>query len=362
MSDFLDYYKKTEQAKAMTEEEQLELHKKHKLITARRHQLEEDDDFYKDDLPQVTEGTRIFKKPVRRPAPVPAEPPRPRPVPQPAPQPRPAPAPIQEPEDFFDDIPPVRTQSKAPVRDPFDSIPTPPSAQTTTGRKRKLSSLAESTNPALREAYSMMDEMQQKIETMFYRYGMAGLEKINECMEEVFEDIVNPKAAPEPEIRYIEKPVPAAKPKKKIVKKTTTIKESDKTATPEIKIKKTAVTPQKVQQAFEDINNSFDVTQIGASLSEANNALNESETIAAQTLKKVQANAMLLKKSFDKKEEEKEKTIEEDYVQPEEFDIVDDDVIDDPIAEAKDYGATDEIQDEHTANIPKETEIESDET
>ena len=46
MSDFLDYYKKTEQANAMTEEEQLALHKKHKLIAAQRHKIDEEDDFY----------------------------------------------------------------------------------------------------------------------------------------------------------------------------------------------------------------------------------------------------------------------------------------------------------------------------
>ena len=265
MSDFLDYFNKAEQEKAMSEEERFALHKKHKLIAARRHQLEENDDFYKDDEDiSINEGKRIYKKPVRMPAPRPAPRPLPpEPAPMPKPVPRPAPKPIpQEPDDF--DLPPA----KAPVRDPFDSVPaTAPTIPAP--KKRRIQTMEESTNPALKEAYSMMDEMQKKIETMFYRYGMAGLEKINECMEEVFEDIVNPRPV-EPEIKYIEKPVPS-RPKKKIVKKTTpTVTES----APEVKVKKAApMTAEKVQQAFEDINNSFDVSQIGTSLTKSNNSL-----------------------------------------------------------------------------------------
>ncbi len=342
MSDFLDYFNKAEQEKAMSEEERFALGKKHKMIAAHRHQLEENDDFYKDDEDiSINEGKRIYKKPVRMPAPRPAPRPLPpEPAPMPKPVPRPAPKPIpQEPDDF--DLPPA----KAPVRDPFDNVPaTAPTIPAP--KKRRIQTMEESTNPALKEAYSMMDEMQKKIETMFYRYGMAGLEKINECMEEVFEDIVNPRPV-EPEIKYIEKPVPS-RPKKKIVKKTTsTVTES----APEVKVKKAApMTAEKVQQAFEDINNSFDVSQIGTSLTKSNNSLNESESIAAKTMKKVQAQAMMLEKSMNKKQEETAEAVEENYVQPEEFDVVDDDVIDDPIADAKNYDDVDTSFDEHTAN------------
>lgn len=343
MSDFLDYFNKAEQEKAMSEEERFALHKKHKLIAARRHQLEENDDFYKDDENDISinEGKRIYKKPVRMPAPRPAPrslPPEPAPMPKPVPRPAPKSIP-QEPDDF--DLPPA----KAPARDPFDNVPT--TAPTIPApKKRRIQTMEESTNPALKEAYSMMDEMRKKIETMFYRYGMAGLEKINECMEEVFEDIVNPRPV-EPEIKYIEKPVPS-RPKKKIVKKTTsTVTES----APEVKVKKAApMTAEKVQQAFEDINNSFDVSQIGTSLAKSNNSLNESESIAAKTMKKVQAQAMILEKSMNKKQEAAAEAVEENYVQPEEFDVVDDDVIDDPIADAKNYDGVDTSFDEHTAN------------
>lgn len=356
MSDFLDYYKNAEQKRAITEEEKLELHKKHKLISARRHQLEEADTFYTGDDDDITinEGKRIYKRPVRMPvrtapapAPLPRPNPAPRPVPAPAPAPRPAPAPKPAPAPAPAPVIPDDFETPAaPVRDPFDEvipsgIPAP--------KKRRIRTIDESTNSALKEAYSMMDEMQHKIETMFYRYGMAGLEKINECMEEVFENIVNPKPV-EPEIKYIEKPVVVQKPKKKIVKKTTITETT--TSEPKVKTKKPAeMTPEKVQQAFEDINNSFDVAQIGTSLSEANNSLNKSESIAAKTMKKVQAQAMMLEQAMNKKNESSTQEAEENYVQPEEIDIVDDDVVDDPIAEAKNYDDVEITDDGHTANI-----------
>ena len=67
-------------------------------------------------------------------------------------------------------------------------------------------------------------------------------------------------------------------------------------------------------------------------------------------MKKVQAQAMMLEKSMNKKQEEAAEAVEENYVQPEEFDVVDDDVIDDPIADAKNYDDVDTSFDEHTAN------------
>ena len=338
MSDFLDYYKKTEQAKAMTEEEQLALHKKHKLIAAQRHKLEEEDDFYKDE-PKLDEGRRIFKKPVRMPQPAP----RPAPQPTQRPVPRPAPRPVpEEMDDYFDT--PVQPKPKVPARDPFDDIPAVPAVPAI--KKRKVPTIEESSNPALKEAYSMMNEMQRKIENMFYRYGMAGLEKINECMEDVFEDIVNPK--PVQEIKYIEKPAVPARPKKKIIRKPSTVTE---TTTPEPKPKKptTPMTPEKIQQAFETINNTLDIAQVAAVASKTENT--QTESIGESTLKKVQANAMMLEKSMNKKNETPaEETADENYVQQEEFDIVEDNVIDDPVAEAKNYDdVTPANLDEHTA-------------
>ena len=347
MSDFLDYYKKTEQANAMTEEEQLALHKKHKLIAAQRHKIDEEDDFYKDDDDiSINEGRRIYRKPVRTPRPTT------RPVPQPAPASRPVtrPASIPLPDESDDYVVPA-PRPKAPVRDPFDDVPAAPSVPAP--RKRKIQAFEESSNPALKEAFSMMEEMQKKIETMFYRYGMAGLEKINECMEDVFEDIVNPK--PVQEIKYIEKPAAPARPKKKIVRKPSTVTETTST-------KKTTapMSPEKLQQAFENINNNLDLEQVAAVASKTENT--QSESIGESTMKKVQANAMMLEKSMNKKNEKPAEEVDENYVQPEEFDIVDDDVIDDPVAEAKNYkDVVPTNLDEHTANTTDLNDIPSNE-
>lgn len=351
MSDFLDYYKKTEQAKAMTEEEQLALHKKHKLIAAQRHKLDEEDDFYKDDDDDISinEGRRIYKKPVRMPQPAPR--PAPQPVPRPAPAPRPVPRPLpEEPDDFGAPAPAPRP--KAPVRDPFDDVPAAPSIPAP--RKRRIQTIEESSNPALKEAFSMMEEMQKKIETMFYRYGMAGLEKINECMEDVFEDIVNPR--PVPEIKYIEKPAAPARPKKKIVRKPSTVTE---TTTPK-KTTTAPMSPEKLQQAFENINNNLDIAQVAAVATKTENT--QTESIGESTMKKVQANAMMLEKSMNKKNEKPTEEVDENYVQPEEFDIVDDNVIDDPVAEAKNYDDVVPTNlDEHTANTTDLNDIPSNE-
>ena len=347
MSDFLDYYKKTEQANAMTEEEQLALHKKHKLIAAQRHKIDEEDDFYKDDDDiSINEGRRIYRKPVRTPRPTT------RPVPQPVPATRPVtrPASIPLPDEPDDYVVPA-PRPKAPTRDPFDDVPVAPSI--TAPRKRKIQTIEEASNPALKEAFSMMEEMQKKIETMFYRYGMAGLEKINECMEDVFEDIVNPK--PVKEIKYIEKPATPARPKKKIVRKPSTVTETTsakKTTTP--------MSPEKLQQAFENINNNLDLEQVAAVASKIENT--QSESIGESTMKKVQANAMMLEKSMNKKNEKPAEEVDENYVQPEEFDIVDDDVIDDPVAEAKNYeDVVPTNLDEHTANTTDLNDIPSNE-
>ena len=347
MSDFLDYYKKTEQANAMTEEEQLALHKKHKLIAAQRHKIDEEDDFYKDDDDiSINEGRRIYRKPVRAPRPTT------RPVPQPAPASRPVtrPASIQLPDESDDYVVPT-PRPKTPTRDPFDDVPAAPSIPAP--RKRKIQTIEETSNPALKEAFSMMEEMQKKIETMFYRYGMAGLEKINECMEDVFEDIVNPK--PVQEIKYIEKPTAPARPKKKIVRKPSTVTETTST-----KKTTTPMSPEKLQQAFENINNNLDLEQIAAVASKTENT--QSESIGESTMKKVQANAMMLEKSMNKKNEKPAKEVDENYVQPEEFDIVDDDVIDDPVAEAKNYeDVVPTNLDEHTTNTTDLNDIPSNE-
>ena len=49
MSDFLDFYKREEQKRSMTEEQQLELHKKQKALQAKRFEAD-DDDFYNETI------------------------------------------------------------------------------------------------------------------------------------------------------------------------------------------------------------------------------------------------------------------------------------------------------------------------
>ena len=71
---------------------------------------------------------------------------------------------------------------------------------------------------------------------------------------------------------------------------------------------------------------------------------------------------MMLEKSMSKKNEKPAEEVDENYVQPEEFDIVDDDVIDDPVAEAKNYeDVVPTNLDEHTVNTTDLNDIPSNE-
>lgn len=78
----------------------------------------------------------------------------------------------------------------------------------------------------LNEAYSMIESMKKKMEGIFYRYGMIGLERLDEALEDVIEEIMNPQPVyierePEPVPVVIEQPKPKRrKPKRKpVVKK-----------------------------------------------------------------------------------------------------------------------------------------------
>lgn len=64
----------------------------------------------------------------------------------------------------------------------------------------------------LNEAYEMIDEMKKKMESIFYRYGIVGLEKLDEALEDVIEEIMNPSPV------YIEKE-PEYEPPKPVIKK-----------------------------------------------------------------------------------------------------------------------------------------------
>lgn len=63
----------------------------------------------------------------------------------------------------------------------------------------------------LNEAYSMIEQMKKKMEAIFYRYGMIGLERLDEALEDVIEEIMNPQPV------YIERepePMPVVEPPK----------------------------------------------------------------------------------------------------------------------------------------------------
>lgn len=219
MSDFLKYMH-NEQIKKMTEEERLALHKKKKLQEASYSTEElEDDDFYEDDETRLVEAHRVTRTPPRRPMPAPA----------PAPMP-------QEPE----------------YEEPYEEPAPEPVPQRRT-RRQSPSQMAESfcqpqMNPVLSEAYALIDEMKNKMEMMFFKYGMTGLERLNECMIDVCDEIMNPptmKPVPRPMPRTEEpedffddddfpvvtekvlptkkKPVAAKQPVRKPVKKVTTV-------------------------------------------------------------------------------------------------------------------------------------------
>ena len=65
----------------------------------------------------------------------------------------------------------------------------------------------------LTEAYSLIEDMKVKMEDIFYRYGMIGLERLDEALEDVIDEIMNPEPV------VIERPVPAPQPEKPVVKK-----------------------------------------------------------------------------------------------------------------------------------------------
>lgn len=307
MSDFLDYYNKEAKKNAMTEEERFALHKKQKAIEAQRHKLDEDDSFYDEELLDIQEGVRRpapRPKPIHRPMPQPS----PRPAPRPAPQPAPAPAPA-----------PVRK----PVEDPFDKIERPaPVVQEPVRRRRMVTPETQPSNPALKEAYTMMDEINSKVEGMFYRYGMTGLEKISDNIEVFFEAVINP---PKEEVRIVEQPAPV---KRKVVKRSAPAKTTKTTATAMTEKVATSIKetkPEVIQKKFEDINNNFDIGLLGQSLNEQAKESITTEK-ANNRLKSIEANAKLIQESIEKKTSNNTQTEEDEIIQQEDLDIVDEEV------------------------------------
>ena len=68
---------------------------------------------------------------------------------------------------------------------------------------------------AIPSSYELLidSDMKVKMENIFYRYGMIGLERLDEALEDVIDEIMNPEPV------VIERPVPAPQPEKPVVKK-----------------------------------------------------------------------------------------------------------------------------------------------
>lgn len=328
--NFLDYYNRETQ-KSMTEEERLALHKQHKQIPAKQ-LSESDDDFYDDpfeDDVDINEARRVPFKPKPRPAPVP----QPRPAPKPVP--RPAPIPV-EPEEFYDEPAPTPKrhskqvqQRPAPIeQNGWSSVPTKP------------------LNPALEEAYNMMGEMNSKIEEMFYRYGMSGLEKLNECMVDVFEEILNPRPVVKEVYKTVQVPTqqeavqqaPVTKPvtvKKKEVKTIVKKKPIVKTVSEKTVPAQPATIKKKVNPAVPTVNEkqakeTFDKLASNCDLSSLGDCLSEVETTnkkTSATLAQINANAAILEEKINKTKKQNAEPVvaEEEPIQQEDFEIVEDD-------------------------------------
>ena len=349
MSDFLDFYKREEQKRSMTEEQQLELHKKQKALQAKRFEMD-DDDFYNETIDEseetedefnneyddeydtrINEGTRIPYRPnrpktvpQRRPAPIPEPEPAPAPMPRPRPRPRPIPQPAPIPEE------------------PEEELYVPP-----VNKHREPRITESSNNPALSRAYVMMNEMQKKIETAFYRYGMSGLEKINKHLDQIFEAIVHPK--PKEVIKYVEKPVERIV-EKPVYNPVPPTNESYETAVNgELENNNEQVLePESIEMPNDEptasLNQQFIKMNEMADSSLLSDALlcqNEKQSKTANTkLAQIEANAQLLREKMDAATSQKvkqlephaEQLVENDSITPsEDLEIVDDPVVDAPV-------------------------------
>ena len=350
MSDFLDFYKREEQKRSMTEEQQLELHKKQKALQAKRFEMD-DDDFYNETIDEseetedefnneyddeydtrINEGTRIPYRPnrpktvpQRRPAPIPEPEPAPAPMPRPRPRPRPIPQPAPIPEE-----------------EPEEELYVPP-----VNKRREPRITESSNNPALSKAYVMMNEMQKKIETAFYRYGMSGLEKINKHLDQIFEAIVHPK--PKEVIKYVEKPVERIV-EKPVYNPVPPTNESYETAVNgELENNNEQVLePESIEMPNDEptasLNQQFIKMNEMADSSLLSDALlcqNEKQSKTANTkLAQIEANAQLLREKMDAATSQKvkqlephaEQLVENDSITPsEDLEIVDDPVVDAPV-------------------------------
>jgi hypothetical protein len=189
----------------------------------------------------------------------------------------------------------------------------------------------------------MMNEMQQKIETAFYRYGMSGLEKINKHLDKIFEAIVNPK--PKEIVKYVEKPVKVIE--KPVYMTPSPVKESLATDIDEpnekepVELPETDIMPNDEQASLKEQFIKMNETADSDLLSNALLLQGEEQSKTVNDkLAQIEANAQLLREKIGVATEAKTKTlqpqpeqlVENDEITPSEsLEIVDDPVVDAPV-------------------------------
>lgn len=304
---FISYLHKNDPS--YTEEQKLEAYKNYKAQTVTVNELE--DDFYNDEVPEINEAHRTQR-------------PSPRPAPRPAPAPAPRPAPVPAEPDFDDD---TNYVEPAPVRRRPAKKP-----QTFTESAGYIN------NPAFSEAFSLIDEMKEKMTAMFFKYGMTGLTKLNECMLDMCDEIMNPPP-PAPKIIYKEKEpevvVAHAPVKKTVVKKKPvaakvvekTEKVTETAAAPQVtkpKVVKKAEPAKTEEEILKEKKANFDAMLETADLSELGNTLTKQSSIqvdeGAKRLALVKANSERIKKLSEEKQEAQHK--EESNEPIEQFEVV----------------------------------------
>jgi hypothetical protein len=320
-NDFLEYYHRESKKHAVTEEEQLALHKKQMEMESKRHQLEDDDDFYNEEVP-VQESTRVNVPTKKLPPKRPIVPPAPRQVPsRPAAVPAtPAPAPVNR----------VRTRASSQMD----------------------------------EALAMIDKITDKITGMFFKYGFDGLEKISRHLNEDIEEIVNPQPtyredynesynANEERILELEEennklrrllerqlerskaeaaetPV-ARKPVKPVIEETTIDESVDDVPEELEEVDESYGMPEtdseKLNEQFISMNQNMDINALGASLTQQAAIQKRSESAGDTRLAQVAARAEMLQQSMNKKIDDKIASVEqqqaESFQQSEELEIID---------------------------------------
>lgn len=365
MSDFINFVHREENARAKTDEERLAIFKRQQKMTNKVHTIEDDDEFYDEDL---NEAIRVQPK-VQR-----TMPRKPMPVEDEL---------IQEPKycvpkptrqdviDTENDIKQAGIRPTIKNRElDFDTGLNENIAEPKRYVRKTIPAQIQSfsNNPVLSEATKIMNEMKKKIEDMFYQYGMTGLKKLNESMLDAFEDILNPPvrepkiynetyAQPKPNVkRKVIKKKPVVLPKQEIIEENKLINEPVNEPTnkqtneivnepiintvtenrlpaedkmPAIENEQTskiALLKQK-KAVFDELNNTANLSDLGNYLNEQKIVQQTTESEADLKLKRLNANVERLKKSMENSNKTKivkESADDEPYEQPEEFDIVED--------------------------------------